>query len=120
MYQCLLQCTRPTNHPLLGGALNDLAHTWAELLAENALLRQQLIMLRRQLKRPTCTKTDRMFLLIKTIALNNRLWGAERIRGELLKLGIHVSKRTISRRRLVWRERYVVWVFTEVCAPHCL
>jgi putative transposase len=149
MYQRLLQCTQPTNHSLLGGALNDLARTRAELLAENALLRQQLIMLRRQVKRPTCTKTDRMFLvvlaraipgwkqvlfivqpdtllcwhrqafrwfwrqrskpasrkprvasetvaLIKTIALNNRLWGAERIRGELLKLGIHVSKRTIQ------------------------
>jgi putative transposase len=31
------------------------------------------------------------------MALNNRLWGAERIRGELLKLGIHVSKRTIQK-----------------------
>jgi transposase InsO family protein len=27
----------------------------------------------------------------------NRLWGAERIRGELLKLGIRVSKRTVQR-----------------------
>jgi putative transposase len=27
----------------------------------------------------------------------NRLWGAERIRGELLKLGVKVSKRTIQR-----------------------
>jgi transposase InsO family protein len=35
--------------------------------------------------------------LIRTIALNNRLWGAERIRGELLKLGIRVSKRTIQK-----------------------
>ena len=35
--------------------------------------------------------------LIKTMAPNNRLWGAERIRGELLKLGIHVSKRTIQK-----------------------
>ncbi len=31
------------------------------------------------------------------MALNNRLWGAERIRGELLKLGIRVSKRTIQK-----------------------
>ena len=36
-------------------------------------------------------------VLIKTMALNNRLWGAERIRGELLKLGIRVSKRTIQK-----------------------
>ena len=35
--------------------------------------------------------------LIQTMALNNRLWGVERIRGELLKLGIHVSKRTIQK-----------------------
>jgi hypothetical protein len=28
--------------------------------------------------------------LIKDMAKNNRLWGAERIRGELLKLDIHV------------------------------
>jgi putative transposase len=31
------------------------------------------------------------------MALNNRLWCAERIRGELLKLGTHVSKRTIQK-----------------------
>jgi putative transposase len=31
------------------------------------------------------------------VAAANRLWGAERIRGELLKLGIKVSKRTIQR-----------------------
>jgi putative transposase len=158
MYQRLLQCTRPTNHSLLGGALNDLARTRAELLAENALLRQQLIILRRQVKRPTCTKTDRMLLVvlarairrwkqalvivqpdtllgwhrqafrwfwrqrskpasrkprvaaetiawIKTMALNNRLWGAERIRGELLKLGIHVSKRTIQKHMKTGRIR---------------
>ncbi len=31
------------------------------------------------------------------MAKNNRLWGAERIRGELLKLGIRVCKRTIQK-----------------------
>ena len=31
------------------------------------------------------------------MAVNNRLWGAERIRGELLKLDIRVSKRTIQK-----------------------
>ena len=35
--------------------------------------------------------------LIKEMASNNRLWGAERIRGELLKLGLHVCKRTIQK-----------------------
>jgi len=31
------------------------------------------------------------------MAKNNRLWGAERIRGELLKLDMHVCKRTIQK-----------------------
>ena len=132
------------------GTLTDLARSKSELVAENALLRQQLIILRRQVKRPACTKTDRMLLvllakmarnwkqalfivqpetllrwhrqgfklywkyksrapsaklkisgetvaLIKEMASNNRLWGAERIRGELLKLDIHVCKRTIQK-----------------------
>ncbi len=35
--------------------------------------------------------------LIKEMAANNQLWGAERIRGELLKLDIRVSKRTIQK-----------------------
>ena len=35
--------------------------------------------------------------LIKEMAASNRLWGADRIRGELLKLGIPVAKRTIQR-----------------------
>jgi putative transposase len=35
--------------------------------------------------------------LIKEMAAQNLLWGAERIRGELLKLGFRVSKRTIQK-----------------------
>jgi hypothetical protein len=35
--------------------------------------------------------------LITRLSQENRLWGAERIRGELLKLAIHVSKRTIQK-----------------------
>ena len=35
--------------------------------------------------------------MIKEIATQNRLWGAERLRGELLKLGLRVSKRTIQK-----------------------
>jgi transposase InsO family protein len=146
----VLQWTRPTSHSLLSATLTDLACSKSELIAENALLRQQLIILHRQVRRPTYAKTDRMLLvllaravprwkqalfivqpdtllgwhrqafrwywrkrskaasakpkiavetitLIKTMALSNRLWGAERIRGELLKLGIDVSKRTIQK-----------------------
>jgi hypothetical protein len=39
--------------------------------------------------------------LIATASRDNRLWGTERIRGELLKLGISVSNRSIRRYR--WR-----------------
>jgi putative transposase len=35
--------------------------------------------------------------LIREMAMKNRLWGAERIRGELPKLGMHVCKRTIQK-----------------------
>ena len=128
----------------------DLARTKPELVAENVLLRQQLILLRRQVKRNACTRSDRVLLvllarmvrtwkqtlfivqpetllgfhrelfrlvwkhkskasshqpkvavqtiaLIRQMAKDNRLWGAERIRGELLKLGIRVCKRTIQK-----------------------
>jgi putative transposase len=123
------------NTSLLLGALADRALGKSELVAENALLRQQLIILRRQSKRPVCSKRDRILLvllakavrawrqallivqpetllrwhrqgfrlfwkqkskpkstqakveaqtiaLIKEMASDNRLWGAERIRGE--------------------------------------
>ncbi len=142
--------TKPLTSSLPLGILADLARSKAELMAENALLRQQLLILKRQVKRPACTKTDRILLvllaravrvwkqalfivqpetllrwhrelfrlfwkhkskarssrprlslqtisLIKEMAANNRLWGAERIRGELLKLDIRISKRTIQK-----------------------
>ena len=38
---------------------------------------------------------------ITQVSLENRLWGTERIRGELLKLGLVVSNRSIRRYR--WR-----------------
>ncbi|HEX6478693.1 MAG TPA: helix-turn-helix domain-containing protein [Ktedonobacteraceae bacterium] len=147
---CFLAWIKPSPTSLLLGTLTDLTRGKAELLAENALLRHQLIILRRQIKHPICRKTDRLLLvllarmvrtwkqalflvqpetllrwhrglfrwfwkrkskrhsrkprlspetisLIKEMAANNRLWGAERIRGELLKLDIRVSKRTIQK-----------------------
>jgi transposase InsO family protein len=38
-----------------------------------------------------------LIALIRCMATQNRLWGAERIRGELLKLGFSVAKSTIQR-----------------------
>lgn len=132
------------------GAAQDLTRIRSELLAENALLRQQLIVLRRSIRRPRAHQDDRLLLLIlarlcrrwrdalhivnpetllrwhrdlfkflwrrrsrprgqpmrlapkvvtliQAMAKDNTLWGAERIRGELLKLGFRVSKRTIQK-----------------------
>ena len=40
--------------------------------------------------------------LIATMTRENRLWGTERVRGELLKLGFVISNRSIRRYR--WRK----------------
>jgi hypothetical protein len=130
--------------------VEDLTCSRTDLLVENAILRQQLIILNRQIQCPRLTNNDRFRLvilarftsfwqqvlhivqpdtllrwhrelfriywwrkskniqhkplinpktiaLIKQIAQENQLWGAERIRGELLKLGIKVSKCTLQR-----------------------
>jgi len=132
------------------GVARDATRSRRELLAENAFLRQQLIVLRRSVKRPAVGRAHRLFFvvlarctrgwrdalhlvqpdtllrwhrdlfkivwkwksrpkgqpkrlpretidLIKEMAVSNVTWGAERIRGELLKLGIRVSKRTIQK-----------------------
>src|SRR5206468_9039704 len=59
-----LMWTEPAHTSLLPGTVMDLARGKAELVAENALLRQQLLVLRRQIKRPTCTKKDRLLLVL--------------------------------------------------------
>jgi len=148
-----IQCwAKPTNQSLVLGTVADLTRGRSELVLENAFLRQQVIVLSRDKKRPPLTNKDRRLLvllarllpswkaallivqpdtlirwhrelfkivwrrkskakpkpqpatlpmatirLIWQLATDNRLWGAERIRGELLKLGIQVSKRTIQK-----------------------
>ncbi len=146
----LLAWTRPPTRACIGGAIGDLTRTKAALVAENAFLRQQLVVLARQVKRPMPTPADRLRLVllarlvrewraallivqpdtllrwhrqgfrlvwrvrsagasqrpqvsaetvatIQRLTAENRLWGAERIRGERRKLGIHVGKRTVQR-----------------------
>jgi hypothetical protein len=138
---------KPATSVLIIDLLSDMTRSHADLVVENALLRQQLIVLNRQIKRPQMTNPDRFLLvllsrftkfwkqaihivrpgtllrwhrelfglywwkksqgkpkissetiaLIEKMAKENLIWGAERIRGELLKLGIVVSKRTIQR-----------------------
>jgi putative transposase len=65
--QRLRQWTRPHNSSdsLAFGTARDLARSKSELILENALLRQQLIVLQRQGKRPTLTWRDRaLFVLL--------------------------------------------------------
>lgn len=148
--QLVKQHIRPTTSAIAIGSSSDLKRGRRDLIIENALLRQQLIVLKRQAKRPQHTQGDRLRLvflarltkfwqhslhnaqpntllrwhrdlfrrywrrkskskqrkprippetvkIIKRIARNNFMWGAERIRGELLKLGIKISKRTIQK-----------------------
>src|SRR5215469_10054849 len=44
--------------------LADLGRSKSERIAENALLRQQLIILKRQVRRPPVTRTDRILLVL--------------------------------------------------------
>ncbi len=151
LQQRLRIVTKPADQGVVAGTLADLVRGRPALVAENALLRQQLLILRRGVKRPRCTPTDRALLvllasrvrawrqalvivqpetvlrwhrqglrlfwrwrsrprsapqpkvaaetitLIRAMAAANRLWGAERIRGALLKLGIRVAKTTVQR-----------------------
>ena len=70
----LRQWTRPDNHSLLRNTVLDLARSKSELVLENALLRQQLIVLERQVKRPQLTWRDRSLIVLLTSKL--RTWKA--------------------------------------------
>ena len=63
---------RPPTPSLVLGTLADMTRAKAELIAENALLRQQLIVLHRQIKRPVYRKTDRLLLVL--LATMVRTW----------------------------------------------
>ncbi len=68
----VLRWIKPPMTSLVLGTLADLTRGKAELLAENALLRHQLIILRRQIKRPGYRKTDRLLLVL--LARMVRTW----------------------------------------------
>ena len=63
------QWTRPVTTGLVTGTLSDTTRSRADLIAENALLRQQLIVLRRQVKRPQLTQFDRIRLILRAFEL---------------------------------------------------
>jgi len=58
--------TKPATSILIIGILSDLARNRTDLVVENALLRQQLIVLNRQVKRPQLTNSDRFCLVFLT------------------------------------------------------
>ncbi len=70
--QNLRQWTQPDNHTLALNAALDLTRTKLELMLENALLRQQLIVLKRQTKRPKLTWRDRTLFVL--LASKLRTW----------------------------------------------
>ena len=65
----LKEATRPL--PLLTGLVADLTRSGKELLAENALLRQRLIVVRRQTKRPRLLRHERA-VMVAVLVLNTR------------------------------------------------
>jgi putative transposase len=72
LHHRLLAATKPAAPQLVAGTLADLLHSKPELVAENALLRQQLVVLTRSVKRPRCTPADRTLLVL--LAGRVRAW----------------------------------------------
>ncbi len=144
-----LRWTRLSQSSAVLGVALDLTRSKPVFVLENALLRQQLVILERHVKKPRPTRRDHLSLLllasrlqswkqallilkpetllhwhrqgfklfwrlksrsrpgrprltpdlvrlIQQMGSENPLWGAERIRGKLLKLRLHVAKDTIQ------------------------
>jgi putative transposase len=63
--QAFSHLTQPVHHSMILSAAADLTRTKSELIAQNALLRQQLIVLYRQVNKPRFTQSDRLgFVLL--------------------------------------------------------
>src|SRR5215469_18814449 len=56
--------TKPLRTSLPLDTLTDLGRSKSELIAENALLRHQLIILRREVKQTSISRTDRILLVL--------------------------------------------------------
>ena len=67
----LTHWTKPLVTSLPLATLTDLGRSKSELVAENALLRQQLIMLKRQVKRPPVSSADRILLVLLARLVRN-------------------------------------------------
>jgi putative transposase len=60
------QWAKPATLTLISGIFSDLTRSRSDQVSENALLRQQLIVLNRQVKRPQITNNDRFRLILLT------------------------------------------------------
>jgi hypothetical protein len=93
------QWTTPRPVALAAGLAADLTRSRRELLLENALLRQQVLVLKRSVKRPALTPLDRGLLVL--LASRLRTWTSALLT---------IQPETVLRRhrqgfRLVWRRR---------------
>ena len=70
--QALRHWTKPSNHSLALNAALDMTRTKSELVLENALLRQQLAVLQRQVQRPKLSWRDRALIVLLISKL--RFW----------------------------------------------
>src|SRR5260221_10481551 len=70
--QKLQQWTKPANGSAVLETVSDLLRPKPELVLENALLRQQVIILQRGVKRPQVTNTERRLLVL--LASRLRAW----------------------------------------------
>jgi hypothetical protein len=66
------QWTQPAKANPVAGTLTDLTRSKSELIAENMFLRQQLIVLERQVVRPQLRQRDRVVLVM--LASRVQLW----------------------------------------------
>jgi hypothetical protein len=62
--RALLKLTEPSLRSLTLSITTDLLRTKSQLIAENALLRQQLIILHRHVNKPRFTQSDRLCLVL--------------------------------------------------------
>ena len=64
LYNGMVRWMNPRSTSFMPGTIAVFAKGKSELLVENALLRQQLIILQRQVKRPACKRTERFRLVL--------------------------------------------------------
>lgn len=99
------QWIRPRPVALAAGLVADLTRSRRELLLENALLRQQVLVLRRTVKRPALTPLDRGLLVL--LASRLRTWASALliVQPETLLRGHRQGFRLFWRRKSASRSR---------------